>query len=127
MGEGPLREKLRKTSEDKPQVYSVKKTCGRELEDMQKVAWSVPLQWSMYNYKSNMSQINQWNTMAWLSWDNKKIVHAYCAYICDHNKRPKEKREEKKHIPQDNETNYNRSIELDLEKNWLEKEIRDIL
>ena len=44
VGEGPLREKLRKTLEDEPQVYSIKKTCGSEFEDMQKAARSVPLQ-----------------------------------------------------------------------------------
>ena len=32
VGEGPLREKLRKTSEDELQVYSVKKTCGDALD-----------------------------------------------------------------------------------------------
>jgi len=41
---GPLREKLRKMSEDEPQVYSIKKTCGSEFEDMRKAAQSVPLQ-----------------------------------------------------------------------------------
>ena len=44
VGEGPLREKLRKMSEDEPQVYSIKKTCGSEFEDMRKAAQSVPLQ-----------------------------------------------------------------------------------
>jgi len=43
VGEGPLREKLRKTSEGEPQVYSIKKTCGSEFEDVQKAVRSVPL------------------------------------------------------------------------------------
>ena len=44
MREGPLQEKHRKMSEGKPQVYSVKKTCGSDFEDCGKAAQSVPLQ-----------------------------------------------------------------------------------
>ena len=42
--EEQVRENLRKAVEDELQVYSVKKTCGSEFEDVQKAAWSVPLQ-----------------------------------------------------------------------------------
>jgi len=43
VGERLLEEKLQMMLEDEPQVYSVKKTCGSEIEDMWKAAQSVSL------------------------------------------------------------------------------------
>ena len=42
-GRGTTTGKGSEVSEDEPQVYSVKKTCGSKAEDLRKAARSVPL------------------------------------------------------------------------------------
>jgi len=55
VGEEPLQEQLWKMSEDKPQVYSVKKTCGSEIEDCgRQHGVSVPLQIELEAAGSNI-------------------------------------------------------------------------